>query len=118
GDTWELAASADVAAAVAIVADLTRALDGLAELSAPIRIANFAARVLGDSKALVPGSERAKRLGQILLAYDVETQAAVASMHPASPAAALALALELRGLYRDDATILVHAFGPLVYARG
>jgi hypothetical protein len=31
--------------------------------------------------------------------------------------AAIAAALELRGLHRDDAGVLVQAFGPLVYAR-
>ncbi|MEO9160237.1 MAG: hypothetical protein ABI591_31740, partial [Kofleriaceae bacterium] len=62
GDTWALAEAGDVARAAAIVADVATALDAILELRAPIRIANFAARVLGNSKALGPGSERARRL--------------------------------------------------------
>jgi hypothetical protein len=118
GDTWALAVGGEVARAAAIVADVAVALDAVLRLPGPIRIANFAARVLGDSKALAPGGERAKRLAAALLVYDPATQSDVAAAQPASTAAAHALALELRGLYRDDAAILVHAFGPLVYARG
>jgi hypothetical protein len=59
GETWELAVAGNAARAVAVVADIARALDGLHELAGPMRIANFAARVLGDSKALAPGSDRA-----------------------------------------------------------
>ncbi|HEU4610876.1 MAG TPA: DUF2399 domain-containing protein, partial [Kofleriaceae bacterium] len=118
GETWELAASGEVARAAAIVADVIRALDALLELTATIRIANFAARVLGDSKALLPGSDRARRLAETLIAYDPATQADVAAMRPATQAATLAAALEVRGLLRDSAGILAHVFGPLVYARG
>ncbi|MEO8845220.1 MAG: DUF2399 domain-containing protein, partial [Kofleriaceae bacterium] len=117
GDTWTLAETGDVARAAAIVADVATALDALLELRAPIRIANFAARVLGNSKALGPGSERARRLAAALLTYDPATQADVASAQPSTTAAAAAAALEVRGLYRDDASILVHVFGPLIYAR-
>ncbi|HMG53852.1 MAG TPA: DUF2399 domain-containing protein, partial [Kofleriaceae bacterium] len=124
GDTWTLVAEGDVASAggevaraAAIVADVARALDAVLRLPGAIRLANFAARVLGDSKALAPGSERAKRLGAALLAYDPVTRAELADTQSISPAAAIAAALELRGLHRDDAGVLVQAFGPLVYAR-
>ncbi len=118
GDTWALAESDGVARATAVITDVARALDAILDLRTPIRIANFAARVLGDSKALLPGSERARRLAAALLLHDARTQADVAARHPASPAAAAAYALEARGLLRDDAGILVHTFGPLVYRRG
>jgi hypothetical protein len=118
GETWQLATDGDVARAAAIVADVARALDAIFDLSAPIRIANFAARVLGDSKALAPGSDRARRLAEALLVYDPVTQADVAAMRVNSHPAALVAALEVRGLCRDAAAILVHVFGPLVYARG
>jgi hypothetical protein len=117
GETWLVAERHGAARAALIVADVTRALDALLELRAPIRTANFAARVLGDSKALAAGGERVRRLAAALLAHDLATQAEVALGQPASPAAAAAAALEARGLLRDDAGVLVHAFGPLVYAR-
>ncbi len=117
GDTWLLAESDGVARAVAVVTDVATALAAVLELRAPIRVANFAARALGDSKALAPGSERARRLGAALLVHDPATQADVAIGQPASPMAAAAAALELRGLLRDDAGVLVHTFGPLVYRR-
>jgi hypothetical protein len=115
GDTVALAELEGVAAAAGVVADVVTALAAVLALPAPVRTANFAARVLGDSKALVPGGERARRLGAALLAYDPATQAQVAAVHPGSYAASLAAALEVRGLVRDEATVLVHAFGPLVY---
>jgi hypothetical protein len=118
GETWLLAEARGPAHAVGLVADVAAALDALLELREPIRIANFAARVLGDSKALAPGTERALRLGAALLAFDPATQADVAGHQPASPRHAAALALEVRGLLRDEAGVLVHAFGPLVYRRG
>ncbi|MCL4223150.1 MAG: DUF2399 domain-containing protein [Myxococcales bacterium] len=118
GDTWELAATGGVARAAAMVADVATALAAVLELRAPIRTAAFAARVLGDSKALVAGGERARRLGAALLVHDPATQADVALGQPRTPAAAAARALEVRGLLRDAAGVLVHAFGPLVYRRG
>ena len=117
GDTWLAAERDGIARAAAIVADVARALDAVLDLRAPIRTANFAARILGDSKALLPGSERARRLGAALVAHDPATQADVSIGAPSSPAAIAAIALEIRGLVRDDAGVLVHAFGPLVYAR-
>lgn len=117
GDTWLLAEHDGIARAAALVADVAVALDAVLDLRAPIRVANFAARVLGDSKALAAGSERARRLGAALLAHDPATQADVALGQPSSRAAAAAAALEIRGLLRDDAGVLVHVFGPLVYAR-
>jgi len=118
GESWPIAAERGPHHAAAIVADVAAALDALRELREPIRIANFAARVLGDSKALAPGTDRALRLGAALLAFDPATQADVAGHQPASPRHAAALALEVRGLLRDDAGVLVHAFGPLAYRRG
>ncbi|HEY1558142.1 MAG TPA: DUF2399 domain-containing protein [Kofleriaceae bacterium] len=118
GDTWNLAEERGAAHAGGVVADVVAALGAVFEVREPIRIANFAARVLGDSKALAPGGERARRLGAALLAYDLDTQAEVAGLQPRSPRHAELLALEARGLFRDDASVLVHAFGPLVYRRG
>lgn len=117
GDTWELAGRQGVARAATVVADVARALDALLVLPAPLRIANFAARVLGDSKALSPTGERFRRLAGALLVHDPVTQAEVALGQPASLAAVAAAAVEVRGLLRDDAGALVHVFGPLVYAR-
>ncbi len=118
GDTWQLAERDGVARAAAVVADVAVALAAVLALPAPIRLANFAARVLGDSKALLPGTERARRLGEALLLHDVATQADVAISQPSSLAASAAAALEVRGLLRDDAGVLVHVFGPLTYGRG
>jgi hypothetical protein len=122
GDTWALAEARGSDHAAGLVADVATALAALLDRAEgneqPIRTANFAARVLGNSKALAPGTDRALRLGAALLAYDRATQGEVAGHQPASPRHAAALALEARGLLRDDASVLVHAFGPLVYRRG
>jgi hypothetical protein len=118
GATWLLAEQRGAAHAAAVVSDVATALAALLQLREPIRTANFAARVLGDSKALAPGGERAQRLAAAVLAFDPATQAEVAAHHPASERHAAAIALEARGLLRDDASILVHTFGPLVYRRG
>jgi hypothetical protein len=117
GETAALAERGELARAVAVVVDVARALDALLALDAPIRVASFAARVLGDSKALAAGSDRARRLGAALLAHDPATQADVAVGQPSSYDAAVRAALDARGLVRDDAGVLVHVFGPLVYAR-
>jgi hypothetical protein len=118
GDTWELARERGAAHAAGVVIDVVTALGALLELKEPVRIANFAARVLGDSKALAFGGERAQCLGAALLAHDPAIQAEVAAHAPRSSYDAVAMALEARGLFRDDASVLVHAFGPLVYRRG
>jgi Protein of unknown function C-terminus (DUF2399) len=117
GDLWTLATERGPATALARTAQLVAALAAAATLTEPIRIANFAARVLGDSKALAPGTDLALALARALLAHDPSVQQDVASHHPTTIDGALARALESRGLIRDEAGVLVHAFGPLVYAR-
>ena len=112
------AAARGSAQALHHVGQIARALDALATLAEPLRVANFAARVLGDSKALAPGTDLARAVGDALLRFDPVVQAEVAARQPASSAAAAALALEARGLVRDLTSVLVHVFGPLTYAVG
>ncbi|MBK9034602.1 MAG: DUF2399 domain-containing protein [Myxococcales bacterium] len=100
------------------IAQVTRALDALATVTEPLRVASFAARALGDSKALGPGTELARAVGDALLRFDPVVQAEVAARQPRSALAAAALALEARGLVRDLTSVLVHVFGPLTYAVG
>lgn len=113
-----IAATRGLAAAVHRVDQVARVLDAIAALPGPIRAANLAARVLGDSKALAPGGELARAVGEALLAGAPAIQAEVAARQPATAAAACAAALTAAGLVRDLAGVLVHAFGPLTYAVG
>lgn len=117
-DVRAAAAERGVATTAHRIAQIARALDGLAALTEPVRRANFAARVLGDAKALAPGSDLARDLGLALVAHDVGVQAELAAARPRSTTAAAAAALEARGLVRDLASVLVHAWGPLTYAVG
>ena len=95
---------------------LVRCIDAAVTNDEPIRIANFAARVLGDSKALAAGEGRTRRLGRALIDHHEPTREAVLST-PVSDAQALRLALEVNGVHRDDATLTVTCFGPLVYEK-
>ncbi len=111
-----VAAARGLPAAVHQVDQIARVLDALAALPAPVRAANLAARVLGDSKALAPGGELARAVGEALLRGAPAIQAEVAARQPGTTAAACAAALAAAGLVRDLASVLVHAFGPLTYA--
>jgi hypothetical protein len=100
------------------VGQVLRVLDAIAALTEPLRLANFAARVLRDSKALLPGSELHREVGLALVTHDPLVQAEVAARQPRSTAHAVGIAFEHHGLVRDLASVLVHAWGPLVYAIG
>ena len=113
-----VAATRGLATALHRVDQIARVLDAIAALPGPVRAANLAARALGDSKALAPGSELARAVGEALLACAPAIQAEVAAHQPATAAAACAAALAAAGLVRDLASVLVHAFGPLRYAVG
>jgi len=109
----------DAAIAAAEAGAIVTCIDAALVDRTPIRLANFAARVLGSSKALVPGSDRLRRLGQALLAHDPETAREVFFLdEDASPRAAALRALELHGIVRDEATVAVTCFGPLLYTKG
>jgi hypothetical protein len=119
GDSRALAERASVDEAVAEAERIARCIDAALTLDEPVRVANFAARVLGDSKALARGSERVRRLGRALLCHHEPTRDAVfLGAGPISDRQALRLALEVSGVIRDEAALTVHCFGPLVYRKG
>ncbi len=95
---------------------LVRTIDAALANSGPIRIANFAANILGDSKALGIGSDRLRRLSQALLDHHELTYQG-AWLGAMSNAQALRSALEVNGICRDEAAITVYCFGPLVYRK-
>jgi hypothetical protein len=68
GDSARLARDGGVAMAVAEAALVSQCIDAALVTTEPVRQANFAARVLGDSKALVRG-DRLRRIGGALLAH-------------------------------------------------
>lgn len=118
GDSLGMAREVGVAAAVAEVSLMSRCIDAALVIAEPLRQANFAARVLGDSKALARG-DRLRRLGSALLAHHEPTFEAVhVGSGELSERHARALALEVNGIYRDEAALTVHCFGPLVYRKG
>jgi hypothetical protein len=118
GELLELARTAGIDAVAHELAVITRCVDAALALDAPLRLANFAARVLGSAKALAPGSERLRRIGEALYLFDPGTRADVdAESDPASLAQAAFRALEARGVRRDEAALAVLCFGPLVYEK-
>ena len=83
-----------------------------------LRLPNFAARTLGDSKALLWGSDRLRRLCDALLAHDRWTAAEVDYVGGQPPPhAARRLALEVHEIFRDESAVSVLCFGPLVYEK-
>ncbi len=118
GDSLHLARDGGVALAAAETALVSRCIDAALVIAEPLRQANFAARVLGDSKALARG-DRLRRLGNALLAHHQPTLEAVhVGSGELSERQARLLALEVNGIYRDEAALTVYCFGPLVYRKG
>ncbi|HUH05261.1 MAG TPA: Wadjet anti-phage system protein JetD domain-containing protein [Kofleriaceae bacterium] len=117
GETHAHATTAGVDAACLEVERIARCMDAALENDAPIRIANFAAAVLGDSKALAAGSDRARRLARALIDHHEPTRDAVYLGNGVSDRQALRQALEVCGVHRDEAALTVYCFGPLVYEK-
>src|SRR5690606_479057 len=84
----------------------------------PIRVQNFAARVLGSSKALRPGGDLFRLLSAALVDHDPRTRRAL-DEHGIPPhrTTELARALEVNGVFQDEAAASVLCFGPLVYEK-
>jgi len=105
-------------AALMRATDVVRGVDAVLANTAPVRRATFAARVFGDSKALQPGRELARALGLALVEFDPAIRDDVlARLGDRSDDVAARLALESRGIFRDEAALTVHCFGPLVYLK-
>jgi hypothetical protein len=105
-------------AALALAADVVRGVEAALANAAPVRRATFAARVFGDSKALLPGRELARAVGLALCDVDPATRDDVQSrLGDRSADTAARLALESRGIFRDEAALTVHCFGPLTYIK-
>jgi hypothetical protein len=104
--------------AMAEAAKLLRCVDAAIDNRESVRLATFSARVAGDSKWLVPGGERTRMLGMALFAHDPATRQELldASIDLAGPDAAR-LALEARGVLRDEAAVSVLCFGPIMYRK-
>jgi hypothetical protein len=112
------AAREGLPATLSLVRDVVRCIDGLAELHAPIRVQNFAARVLGSSKALRPGGELHRWLGGALVDHDPPTRRALDEQGvPPHRSTEVARALEVNDVYLDEAAASVLCFGSLVYAK-
>jgi hypothetical protein len=118
GDTYRSAAQSGVEGAVAEAAAIAACVDAALANEAPVRLPNFAARVLGDSKALALGTDRARRLGRALLDADPRTrdEVACAGVDPGGHGA-YREALEANGIFRDESALTVCCFGPLVYRK-
>jgi hypothetical protein len=118
GETYRGAVASGVESAVAEAAAVAGCIDAALENDGPIRLANFAARVLGDSKALNLGSDRVRRLGRALVDFDPRTfdEVASAGVDPTGTGAARE-ALEVNGIFRDESALTVFCFGPLVYRK-
>ncbi|RLB49502.1 MAG: hypothetical protein DRJ42_20845, partial [Deltaproteobacteria bacterium] len=95
---------------------VVRIIDGAIENRELIRVQAFAARVLGDSKALPWRGQRFRRASAALYDHDEPTRRTVREMgDPPNLAEAQALALEANRIYRDIAAASALCFGPLVY---
>jgi len=100
-------------------AAVVRGVDAALSSPGPVRRATFAARVFGDSKALLPGRELARSVGLALVEHDPATRDDVLSrLGDRGADTAARLALESRGIFRDEAALTVHCFGPLIYGKG
>jgi hypothetical protein len=98
-------------------AELTvRAIDGALDNREPIRVQAFAARALGNSKALPWSGPRFRRVCAALYAHDPGTRAAVHELGDhRTVTAAESFALEVHGIYRDVAAASALCFGPFSY---
>ncbi len=118
GETYRLAVASGAEGAVSEARSVAVCVDAALANDAPVRLQNFAARVLGDSKALGLGSDRVRRVGRALLDGDIGTRDDVmcAGVDPAGPGA-YRVALEVNGVFRDEAALTAYCFGPLVYRK-
>ena len=104
--------------ALSRAAEVVRGIEAALANPAPVRRATFAARVFGDSKALQPGRELARAIGLALVEHDPATRDDVLSrLGDRGDDTAARLALESRGIFRDDAALTAHCFGPLIYVK-
>jgi hypothetical protein len=114
----ERAAREGAERALRLSSDVVRSIDALADVRDPVRIQNFSARVLGSSKALRPGSDLSRALSTALVDHDPHTRDALDDQGvPPHRATELVRALEVNGVYQDEAAASVLCFGPLVYAK-
>lgn len=118
GESHTLALARGVDEAATEARRLILCIDAAAVNRSSIRLANFSARVLGDSKALLPGSDRLRRLCTALLRHDVFTAAEVAYLGDgAGPKVMQRLVLEVNEIHRDESAVSVLVFGPLAYEK-
>ncbi|HEY2404711.1 MAG TPA: DUF2399 domain-containing protein [Polyangiaceae bacterium] len=112
------AAASDVATALRLVSDVVHCVDALAELKETMRAQTFAARFLGNSKALRPGGELHRWVGEALVSHDPRTVSLLDELGAfPSIAAYRASALEAHGVLFDEAAASVLCFGPIVYRK-
>lgn len=105
-------------AAVRLASDVARCIDAVAELRETIRAQTFAARFLGNSKALRPGGELHRWVGEALVTHDPGTVSLLDELGAfPSLAAYRAAALEAHGVLFDEAAASVLCFGPVVYRK-
>jgi hypothetical protein len=111
-------AECDPAEAMTEARRLILCIDAVLVNGSPIRLPNFAARALADSKGLTWGSDRWRRLCDALLQHDPFTAAEVEYVgDQPPPGVARRLALEVHEVFRDESAISVLCFGPLVYEK-
>jgi len=119
--TSELAAQAEASGAPAAVERARQTmlcLDAVRSVQAPIRIQNFSARVLGSSKALRSGGELWRSVATALVDFDPLTRRALDEQGaPPLRESEIKRALDVNGIYQDEAAASVLCFGPLVYRK-
>ncbi len=104
--------------AMRLARDVVRTVDAAIAVEVPVRIQTFSAKVLGSSKALRPPGDLFRLASAALHDHDAATRELVELMGvPASLRAARSLALEARGVYRDEVAASVLCFGPIVYVK-
>lgn len=93
-------------------------IDAAVANAEPVRLATFSAKVAGDSKWLTANPDRLRRLGLVLASWDPATRAGLvdAGLQLESGATAR-LALEARGIFRDEGSVTVMCFGPITYVK-
>jgi len=100
-----------------LMCNVIRCLEAL-PLQEPTRAQAFAARVLGNSKALRPGGELHVLVSDALISHDAQTISSLENVGIAtSTPEALEYALELNGVVFDESAASVVCFGPIVYAK-
>jgi hypothetical protein len=108
----------DADAVLRLAADVVRCIDAVAELRETMRAQTFAARFLGKSKALRPGGELHRWVGEALVAHDPRTVPLLEELGVFPGIAAYrSSALEAHGVLFDEAAASVLCFGPLVYRK-